>query len=172
MLRRLMVIGLAMTLATGLLLIAGSTAGLVGGPARALAAAGSGVGPSSSGATGQPRACEAHAANTGQSDAGGLSCPSFSATLLGMDTAVPGGCDVQFTGSGLAPNATVYFALPGGPEPVMAAVFPMVSFLTVGSDGVLNGVGYVLPSFSPYTFQVQDASGNTQSVTLLVPGGC
>lgn len=168
MLRKLMILALSFTLACGFGLLARNVVGPMGGATHALAAGGNGVGPSSDGATGQARACEAHSANNGQSNAHGLTCtptgPTFTAAV-GPGTSPGTTCTLTFTGTGLLANSQPTFV-----NPIDGSTDPIVdnngNIITVAPDGTLNDAGQFGGAHTiPFTAQTATGGTITQTVS-------
>jgi hypothetical protein len=177
MMRRLIVLVTALALVCGFGLTA-AAAGLHGvDPAYAAAGGqgnGQGVGSSSTGSTGQSRACDVHDSNPGQSVANGVSCNTPTGTFavsFAPDPVYTDRCLVTFTGSGLSAGSPVQWsydnllwsnALDGSNNPI-----------SVAADGTLDSQGVFQQRSTMY---FQTTSGNLLPYILgpydLVSPGC
>lgn len=118
--------------------------------------AGNGVGPSPD-TTGSARACQAHAANQGNSKANGLTCATLAATVEHS------GCTVSVTGSGLKPGSSLIVSNQSGgtyngPQP------PDL----VQADGTINITRLILDP-NNYVIQGTTARGAAITTTFSVP---
>ena len=135
--------------------------------------AGVGYADPSAGTTGHDRACQVHTQNKGKSVAKGLDCtpaPTFSA-VVGPDTfGRPAACDVTFTGSGLQPEAIVFWNVVGGTT-VAVQSYDGTSFtgpLTVAADGTLNETTMFGNLRDQVVFHVEAPDGSTVSFSITV----